>query len=366
MKIGMLGDIALIGNYDMSKHSDVKEKLKFLKAELDKCDYRIANLEAPFTTKKNTMICKSMHLKSAKENVEVLKYLGIDAVCLANNHIYDYGRKGLEETIVLLEENGIRYFGVDGKDLLVNRNGEKITLSGFCCYSTNGACYKEKRKERGVNLLTFDNINKQIKHDKEWGAFSIINLHYGLEHIYYPATEHIKLIDWMMEQNHMIVQGHHSHIVQGIKKTDNAVAFYSLGNAIFDNCTSINGKFEVKLNEQNKQSIFACVEVIDGNIKTYDVIGYYNNPSRGISPFDMKKIIEHISNVTNSIENYEQYEKKRKSLYQEATQNKFGKKDLHWLLSRMNYYAIGAKIKTKIYHKRYIKEVLKIDTESMR
>lgn len=360
MKIGLLGDIAFIGNYDKGNHNDVKEKLKFLKENLQQYDYRIANLEAPFTTQKHTRICKSMHLKSTKENIEILKYLQIDAVCLANNHIYDYGRKGVEETIALLNENGIRYFGIDGKSLRINRDGEKISISGFCCYSTNGACYREKRKKEGVNLLTFENIKEQIEIDKSQGAFSIINLHYGLEHIHYPATEHIQLIDWMMEQNHMIVQGHHSHIVQGIKEKENSLAFYSLGNAIFDDCVSINGNLKVKLNEQNKQSIIACVEIEDGSIKEYSFVGFYNNPIKGISPFDMNQIMDRISKKTCEIKDFKEYEELRKSKYNKIVQEKFGKRNIRWILSRLNYYAIGAKIKTKIFQKKYVKEMKKV------
>ena len=203
MKIGLLGDMALIENYDTTQHSDVKEKLKYLKENLQQCDYRIANLEAPFTSKKHTIICKSMHLKSAKENIEILKYLQIDAVCLANNHIYDYGRKGVEETLALLKANGIQYFGIDGKYITINHKEEKINISGFCCYSTNGACYKEKGMKKGINILTYENIQEQIMIDKSQGAFSIVNMHYGLEHVHYPAIEHIQLIDWMMKQKNM-------------------------------------------------------------------------------------------------------------------------------------------------------------------
>ena len=40
-----------------------------------------------------------MHLRSDPINVEILKFLNIDIVSLANNHSYDFGRKGIDDTI---------------------------------------------------------------------------------------------------------------------------------------------------------------------------------------------------------------------------------------------------------------------------
>lgn len=363
MKIGMLGDIALIGNYDISKHSDVKEKLQYLKSELDKCDYRIANLEAPFTTKIHTKICKSMHLKSAKENIETLKYLKIDAVSLANNHIYDYGRKAVEETMELLAENGIGYFGVDGRYLELELEGQRFHLSGFCCYSTNGAVYLEKGMSKGVNLLCKENIEKQIAVDERQGAFSIFNIHYGLEHIAYPAHEHMYLFEWMMQQKKMIIQGHHSHSIQGIKKLGDSIVFYSLGNGIFDRSTSINGGLTVEMKEYNKREMLVFVDIEDGKIKKYETKGLYNEPEKGISPINIEDYVNRISNDICNIVNISEYEKKRAKDFQAVVQEKFGKKNIAWIMARMNYYAIGAKIKTKIFAGKYRKEIEKFTRE---
>ena len=46
----------------------------------------------------------SAFLCTEPENIEVLKMLGIDAVTLANNHMFDYGSEGYETTKKLLEE----------------------------------------------------------------------------------------------------------------------------------------------------------------------------------------------------------------------------------------------------------------------
>ena len=45
------------------------------------------------------------------ERMELLKQMGTDIVSLANNHVFDYGKKALLDTTDLLEEAGIPYVG---------------------------------------------------------------------------------------------------------------------------------------------------------------------------------------------------------------------------------------------------------------
>ena len=174
MKIAFVGDIALIGKYDLTRSPDARNRLKELSNKLNGYDYVVGNLESPLTDVHKTLVCKSMHLRSPRKNVELLKYLNIDAVSLANNHIFDYGKKGMNETIKTLEDNGIEYIGIDKKFLLKEIQGERISISGFCCYSTNGAGYITNNNHKGINPLTFDAIREQILLDKKALFFHFI------------------------------------------------------------------------------------------------------------------------------------------------------------------------------------------------
>ena len=49
MKMAFLGDIALIGKYDLTKNPLVKDRLKVLAEKLSKYDYVVGNLESPLT-----------------------------------------------------------------------------------------------------------------------------------------------------------------------------------------------------------------------------------------------------------------------------------------------------------------------------
>ncbi len=358
MKIAFLGDIALIGKYNLNNNPNVRDEIEYLKKILKNYDYRVANLESPLTERKSTFVCKSMHLKSSVVNVGVLKYLGIDAVTLANNHIMDFGRKGLEETINVLENAKIKWYGIDGKELLIEKQGQKISFSGFCCYSTNGTGYCKTNNGKGINLLTEESVFCQLKKDEKRNAFSVLSIHWGMEHTNYPAYEHICLVKKIAMKKPVIIHGHHPHVIQGISNINNSLIMYSQGNALFDDCKSINGKFEVALNENNRKSFVMEVTIDHNKIQDYKEIGFYMGDIE-IEPYNIQEELLEASKKIQDIKNIGQYERLRKEQFQKVINEKFGKHNIQWLISKMNYYAIGAKIQTYFRERMYKKEVKK-------
>lgn len=351
MKIAFLGDVALVGQFN--DPIDMDKKVGYLKFLVDECDFVVANLESPITTIKKTWIPKSMHLRTNPENIAFLKYIGIDAVTLANNHSNDYGRKGLDETVRCLDNAGIKYYGIDGVSICETIKGEKISLSGFCCLSTNGMGYRNG-KGKGINTLTRQALENQINSDRKNAATSIISVHFGIEHTNYPSLEHISLFNHISDKNELIVHGHHPHQIQGVIKKGKSLIAYSLGNAVFDRTTSLNGSFSVEMNEDNRKSFVLVVEIKNGKIIGYETKGFYIEDG-GIKPYDLTLEIENINEVIDGIEDNETYNNLRKKQYQNGINQKFGNRDLKWLVSRMNYYSIGAKILSKIYKKMYEK-----------
>lgn len=49
--------------------------------------------------------------RAKPERMGLLKEMGTDLVSLANNHIYDYGRDAMMDTVDLLDQAGIPYVG---------------------------------------------------------------------------------------------------------------------------------------------------------------------------------------------------------------------------------------------------------------
>jgi poly-gamma-glutamate synthesis protein (capsule biosynthesis protein) len=354
MKIALLGDIALIGKYDLSKNPEAVRRLDVVKEYLDQFDYVICNLESPLTDVTKTWIPKSMHLRSPRKNIEILKYLGVDVVSIANNHTYDFGKTGFAETIETLEQNGIEWCGAYGKDVQIRQNGESINVSGFCCASTNGihlGCANIGKNT--IHLLNRFNVERQLQKDDEQKAFSLIVSHWGQEHTSYPGKDTVKIARKIagMKSNLAIV-AHHPHQIQGIEKYNGNLIAYSLGNFLFDDCVSINGRMHLRQTEANKRTFILSLDIKDGSLANYSTQGFLDDDSLGLVKFDNDKEMEEFSSKIYDFESVE-YEQLRKKQIAGAQQKKFGKRDLKWILSRFNYYAVGAKLLTYFNSKQY-------------
>jgi poly-gamma-glutamate synthesis protein (capsule biosynthesis protein) len=352
MKIAFLGDIALIGQYDLTINPNALNRLRILKDELKNYDYVVANLESPFTCSNNTKVAKSMHLKTNPINFKTLKFLGIDAVTLSNNHIFDFGKKVLDDTIEILDKNNIEWYGVYGKTLYKNFDGLKLAFSGYCCLSTNPAGYTSNAKV--FDLLTVDNLDYQLSKNNKEGYFSVFSLHWGREHSNYPNIEHIDLMKKLTKTYDFIVHGHHSHVVQPVIDLNNSNISFSLGNCIFDDMVSLDGKRMVKQNDDNKISFIYVINFTDKCKRTSSTIGIKDTES-GIVLFDITDKIKHLNQAIYNLNNRSEYLNKRDNQYFNTLKEKFGHKDFNWVKSRLNLNIIVTRIKGYINLKRYNK-----------
>lgn len=356
MKIAFLGDIALIGKYDRMNGNYYKDACIWLKEVLSDCDLRVANLESPLTEVQHSKIPKSMHLRSSMFNVEILNYLGIDVVTLANNHLFDYGMKGARDTIRCLEDSGIRWYGVNGKQLDINVKEEMIHFEGYCCYSTNPARkYIYNGKNNGVNPLTKQIIASQLEMGNHEVA-RILSIHWGKENISIPNMEHIQFVQNFFQSNRCatIIHGCHPHVVQGLQRSENLYVSYSQGNCLFDTCISQNGKLVVSPQQYNRISYIWIVNMQKSKIMGELIIGIQDT-DKGIIPYDIQGLLNDNSERIKVIALSQQYMKEREEEYTLHQRDRLGKRDMKWLLSKINYNDVAARIQRAKNHMEYIK-----------
>ncbi len=100
-------------------------------------DVAFVNLEHPLSHAGRRLPGKPLIHRGPPEMVDGLLAAGLDAVTLANNHIFDYGEEAMFDTFDLLDARGLPHFGA-GRDLggarravVFERNGLKVGLLGF-------------------------------------------------------------------------------------------------------------------------------------------------------------------------------------------------------------------------------------------
>lgn len=68
---------------------------------------RIVNLETAVTTSDDAWAGKGIHYRMHPDNVSCLEAADLDCCCLANNHVLDWGYRGLDQTLETLERAGL-------------------------------------------------------------------------------------------------------------------------------------------------------------------------------------------------------------------------------------------------------------------
>ncbi|SEK63703.1 poly-gamma-glutamate synthesis protein (capsule biosynthesis protein) [Butyrivibrio sp. ob235] len=347
-RIAFLGDIAVFDHGLLQK--DWKKILYDVHAYLAGYDVVVANLETPITDNTNTRVIKGIHLRTDKRIVEVLKYLHITHVNLGNNHIYDFGEKGVADTVDVLRENGIHYFGIGTMPsyLDLDRN---ISFHSFCCYSANGGGYG---KVGGEIPLTEEAINKALTEDSNNDRLSVLCLHWGDEYSCYPNARQVDLFHRIAKQYRVFIHGSHTHVIQGIEEVRNSMCIYSAGNFLMDRCISAKDKsIQISQIEDNKFSFIVSLMISDKSINDYTTVGTYYDGIR----FDLVDNSERIKRLSNEIHNChnKEYILKSRNMANKMKRQNLGKRDIKWLLQKMNYNSLFAKIFSYINRWKYMR-----------
>src|SRR5690554_3875466 len=233
MKILITGDLFVSDQYYNSNLID-----KSIQDLFSKADYRIVNLEAPITDDKseNKIIKTGPHLRMSEQTaISVLNQLNIDGVTLANNHILDYGTKGLLDTFDTLKSKEVAYVGSGtnlkdaAKYITLHKDGMKIAILNFC---ENEWSIAEDDSPGANPMDIIDNTN-QIREAKASHDKVIVIVHGGHEYYNLPSPRMQKQYRFYADQGADIVVGHHTHCISGNEVYKGVPIYYSLGNFLF-------------------------------------------------------------------------------------------------------------------------------------
>jgi hypothetical protein len=199
-------------------------------------DY-VCNLESPVTRSARPEWGK-INLKAG--GIFFMETFGRDpvAVCLANNHIMDYGEEGLRDTLEVLGNEGIRSFGAGSladhchNPLLLDLDGQRIALLGYVCPTTHAIF--AAGENHGVAPIDLEVIAGDISTAKENGAECIIvQLHWGEEDVGLPRPADVARAHGIIDRGADLIIGHHAHCIQPFEVFKGKHIFYGLGNALF-------------------------------------------------------------------------------------------------------------------------------------
>ncbi|GHA46243.1 hypothetical protein GCM10007103_29190 [Salinimicrobium marinum] len=208
-------------------------------------DSTILNQESPITRcgKRNKIIKTGPHLKTSESTIiPVLQALNINLVTLANNHIMDYGSKGLEDTLDSLINNNISYTGVGKnskeacKPFSLQKNGMSVGIINF---AENEWASASDFHGGASPMDVIENV-KQIKTAKENHDKVICIIHGGHEYYNLPSPRMQKQYRFYAENGADLIICHHPHCISGYEIYNQVPIYYSLGNFLFTKQSSFD------------------------------------------------------------------------------------------------------------------------------
>ena len=229
------------------------------------CDARIVNLETSITTSDDYVPGKAVHYRMNPANSEALAAVRPDACVLANNHVLDFGRRGLLETLDVLSRSGLAAVGA-GRSLReaqspvimpIPRTGGRILVFAFGSPSS-GIPYEWAATDStpGVHVITTlsdgaaDRLCHQILQVRQPGDLTVVSAHWGSNWGYRVAADHVRFAHRLVDGGVDLVHGHSSHHPRPIEVYRGKLILYGCGDLV-DDYEGIRGTTSIGL-------IFVC------------------------------------------------------------------------------------------------------------
>ena len=235
ISLSFIGD-SLIGSFKGYNYSgnfrellethDYKFPYKNVSHIFEEDDFTIANGENVFTDKNLSEIEKGYSpaywYYAPTRFANIYKESSIEVVSVMNNHTYDYGTTGYNDTIKALEDVGVSV-GAE-EPLILEKDNVKI---GIIC----------------INLFSgyqYDDCISKIKKIRNSVDYLIVYFHGGIEYLYKPVSYIVDYSRGFIDNGVDLVIGAHPHVLEPIEHYKNKTIVYSLGSYLFGDARFVN------------------------------------------------------------------------------------------------------------------------------
>lgn len=216
-----------------------------IRAEIESCLYAIVNFESPATTNAISIIKDGPTLKQTPKSLHALKKVGFNVVTLANNHLKDYGERGVLDTLQACRENGIQTVGAGENlakarmPLILTKDNLKVGILNVCEHESSIAT----NNLAGAAPLDLTNLFYDIRELRKHVDKVIVIIHGGCEHYQLPTPRMKREYHLIADYGADMIVNHHQHCYSGYEIYEGKPIFYGLGNFFFDNPKKRNDKW---------------------------------------------------------------------------------------------------------------------------
>ncbi len=209
-------------------------------------DFTHISNEISFNDQCTPEIAKRMGTRfcSPTNYIELLDLIDADIIELTGNHLIDYGREALTQTLGMYAERGMLTYG-GGKDLnaalqplIIEHNGNRIAFLG--CNRAGPPSVWATDEQPGAAPCDLELMTNQIQNLLDEGILPIVTFqHYELEDTM-PIRLAQQEMQQMSEAGAVIVSGSQAHFPHGFAFFGDHFVHFGLGNLFFDQMFTYN------------------------------------------------------------------------------------------------------------------------------
>ena len=211
-------------------------------------DARIVNLETA-VTRSDRAARKGINYRMSPENVPVLSAARIDCCALANNHVLDWGDRGLIETLDTLRTAGIKTVGAGRNHadagapaiLPLAERGRVLVFAFGSPGSGIPAEWRATPERPGINLLpdlslpSAMRVAEQVRAARRAGDICVASIHWGPNWGHEVRREQVAFAHALVDQAGIdLVHGHSSHHAKSIEVYKGKLILYGCGDLLND------------------------------------------------------------------------------------------------------------------------------------
>lgn len=211
-------------------------------------DARLINLETAVTRSDDVAAGKGVHYRMEPDNLPSLTVARPDVCVLANNHVLDFGRAGLAETLDVLSDAGLAVAGA-GRDIVaagtpgtvpLGDTGRLLVFGVGAATSGIPGGWAATADRSGVwfvgepSATTTAEVIARIEQHRQPGDLVVVSIHWGSNWGYEVPGRQVDVAHALVDGGVDLVHGHSSHHPRPVEVYRDRLILYGCGDFIND------------------------------------------------------------------------------------------------------------------------------------
>jgi len=208
-------------------------------ALLRSADLTALNLETAVTSR-GVPQPKAYHFRTTPAAFTALRDAGVDVVNMANNHVLDYGRVGLADTLAAARRARFPVLGIGAnataawRPYLVTVKGLRIAMLGVSQVAELASSWVATPARSGeANAINLRRTLDAVRAARRAARVVIVFMHWGTEGMACADPGQLSLARRLAAAGASIIVGSHAHMLQGSGWLGRTFVAFGLGNFLW-------------------------------------------------------------------------------------------------------------------------------------